>query len=303
MIWDSENIQDQSGRTCLITGANSGLGYETAKFLFRRGAQVILGCRSIEKAQLSKQKLLSYKSSGSVEILELDLADLRKVDDAVIEIFKKYSKLDLLINNAGIMAPPRTLSAQGLEIQFAVNHIAHMALTIKLLPLLQKHPGSRIVTVTSAAQYLGKIAWDDLQGDIKYDRWASYSQSKLANVMFALELQNNFCGNKNRPISLLAHPGLARTNLQPKSVEMNGYWHEALAYKLIDPMFQSARMGALPQLMASTSLSVKEGQQFGPKFSFRGYPRLCKIASKALDDNQRRKLWKISEEIINVNSN
>ena len=188
MVWSIDLIPDQKGRIALITGANSGLGFDTAQALLEKNATVILGCRSIDKAEKARQRLLSQTCSGRIELLELDLADLVQVNKASDEVGHKFQKLDLLINNAGVMAPPRTFSKQGLEIQFAVNHLSHMALTLKLLPLMAKQSGARVVTVTSGAQYMGKINWSDLQGEDTYDPWASYSQSKLANVMFALEL-------------------------------------------------------------------------------------------------------------------
>ena len=196
------------------------------------------------------------------------------------------------------MAPPKTLSKQGFEIQFAVNHLAHMFLTLELLPILDEKNNSRVVTVTSGVQYFGKIQWDDLQGNLKYDRWASYAQSKLANVMFGLELDSKLKKRNSKTSSLLAHPGFARTNLQPKSVEANQSWQEELAYKLMDPMFQSAKMGALPQIAAATLSSAKGGEQYGPRFNFRGFPKICRNAPKALNQTSRKKLWEISEKLI-----
>ena len=193
MIWSFESIPSQEGRIAFVTGANSGLGFDTAQALLEKGAIVVLGCRSLEKAENARQKLLNRTDSGNIEVLEIDLADLEKVNEAVDHMANKYRKLDLLINNAGVMAPPKTYTKQGYEIQFAVNHLSHMSLTLKLLPLLSKQAGSRVVTVSSGAQYMGKINWNDLQGQKNYDRWASYSQSKLANVMFALELNQRFC--------------------------------------------------------------------------------------------------------------
>ena len=196
------------------------------------------------------------------------------------------------------MAPPKTFSKQGFEIQFAVNHLAHMFLTLELLPMLEEKNNSRVVTVTSGVQYFGKIQWADLQGNLKYDRWSSYAQSKLANVMFGLELDSKLKESNSKTSSLLAHPGFARTNLQPKSVEANQSWQEGLAYKLMDPMFQSAKMGALPQISAATLSSAKGGEQYGPKFNFRGFPKICRNAPKALNQTSRKKLWDISEKLI-----
>jgi len=291
-------IKTQKGKVFLITGANSGLGYETSKFLLERGATVIMCCKNLLKGEKAKQELLKFNFSGKIELVELDLSDLKNVEKISQFIKNNFNYLDVLINNAGIMAPPKTFSKQGFEIQFAVNHLAHMSLTLELLPMLEEKNNSRIVTVTSGVQYFGKIQWDDLQGNLKYDRWASYAQSKLANVMFGLELNSKLKDKNSQTSSLLAHPGFARTNLQPKSVEANQSWQEEIAYKLMDPMFQSAKMGALPQITAATLPSAKGGEQYGPKFNFRGFPKICRNAPKALNQTSRKKLWEISEKLI-----
>ena len=294
----SSKIIDQEGKVFLVTGANSGLGYETSKSLLESGATVIMCCRNLIKGEKAKQELLKLNFPGKIELVELDLSDLNNVQTVSELIKNKFNSLDVLINNAGIMAPPKTFSNQGFEIQFAVNHLAHMFLTLKLLPILEKTSNSRVVTVTSGVQYFGKIQWDDLQGNLKYDRWASYAQSKLANVMFGLELNSKLREKKSKTSSLLAHPGLARTNLQPKSVKANHSWQEALAYKIMDPMFQSAEMGALPQITAATLSSARGGEQYGPRFSYRGYPKKCRNAPKALIQTSRKKLWEISENFL-----
>ena len=291
-------LKMQNGKVFLITGANSGLGYETSKFLLEKGATVIMCCRDLFKGEKAKQKLVKFNFPGKIDLVELDLSDLKNVEKIARFIKNKFNSLDVLINNAGIMAPPKTFSKQGLEIQFAVNHLAHMFLTLELLPILEERNNSRVVTVTSGVQYFGKIQWEDLQGNLKYDRWASYAQSKLANVMFGLELNSKLKERNSNTSSLLAHPGFARTNLQPKSVEANQSWQEELAYKLMDPMFQSAEMGALPQITAATLSSAKGGEQYGPRFNFRGFPKICRNAPKALNPTSRKKLWEISERLI-----
>ena len=298
MIESLKGVNSQVNKVFLITGANSGLGYETSKFLLEMGATVIMCCRDLIKGEKAKQELLKLNFSGNIDLVELDLADLNNVKRFANSIKKKFNSLDVLINNAGIMAPPRTVSKQGFEIQFAVNHLAHMFLTLELLPMLEEKNNSRVVTVTSGVQYFGKINWEDLQGNVKYDRWASYAQSKLANVMFGLELNSRLEESNAKTSSLLAHPGFARTNLQPKSVQLNQSWQEGLAYKLMDPMFQSAEMGALPQIAAATLTTAKGGEQYGPRFNFRGFPKICRNAPQALDKHLRNRLWKTSEQFI-----
>ena len=298
MTFSLSEVETQHEKIFLITGANSGLGYETSKFLLEKGATVIMCCRDLAKGEKAKKDLLKFNYSGIIELVELDLSNLKNVNKVARFIKNKFNSLDVLINNAGIMAPPKTLSKQGFEIQFAVNHLAHMLLTLELLPMLNKKNNSRVVTVTSGVQYFGKIKWNDLQGDIKYDRWASYAQSKLANVMFGLELNLKLKENNSKTSSLLAHPGFARTNLQPNSVKANKSLAEEIAYKIMDPMFQSAKMGALPQIAAATLPNAQGGEQYGPRYGFRGYPKICRNAQKALNQDSRKRLWALSEKLL-----
>ena len=301
MSWTAAAIPDQSGRLALITGANSGLGLETARALLARGATVVLGCRSRSRAEAARRELLSAQAGagGAVDVLELELADLSAVRRAAAELADRYGRLDLLINNAGLMAPPRLLTRDGFEMQLGVNHLGHFALTLALLPLLRGRPDSRVVTVTSGAQYFGRIRFDDLQGERRYDRWAAYGQSKLANVMFALELQQRLRSQGDAVLSLAAHPGLARTNLQPASVAASGSWFEPLAYRLMGPLFQSAAMGALPQLYAATAPEAAPAGHYGPDQlgGLRGWPTPAPVAPAARDPDLRQRLWRHSEDL------
>ena len=296
MPWTCADIPDQCGRTALITGANSGLGLETARALAQRGARVVVACRSQAKAEAACQELAG-DGRGELIPLELNLADLTSVRQGAEAVAERWSAIDLLINNAGVMAPPRQLSAQGFELQFAVNHLGHFALTQQLLPVLR--PGARVVHVSSGASYFGRIAFDDLQGEQRYDAWAAYAQSKLANMMTALELQRRLDAQGPEVRSIAAHPGLARTNLQPTSVAARSSRVEALAYRLMDPLFQSAAMGALPQLFAATAPTAEPGGFYGPGGlgNFKGYPKACRIAPAALDAAACERLWAVSEEL------
>jgi protochlorophyllide reductase len=296
--WTEADTPDQSGRVALITGANSGLGLETARVLASRGATVLLACRSRQRGEQARQELLPLARAG-IDVLELDLADLASVNRAATQVGEQYGQLDLLINNAGVMAPPRLLSRQGLELQFAVNHLGHFALTRALLPLLEQRAGARVVHVSSGAHYFGRIAFDDLQGERRYDAWAAYAQSKLANVMTALELQQRLEASGSGVLSLAAHPGLARTNLQPTSVASRSSRLEGLAYRLMDPLFQSAAMGALPQLYAAVAPDARGGEFFGPGglANLKGHPVRCRIANAAHNADQRQRLWQLSEEL------
>ena len=293
--WTAADIPDQRGRTALITGANSGLGLESARALAANGATVLLACRSLEKASSAAAALRS-ETGGALIPLELDLADLKSVQQAAAEV----ERLDLLLNNAGVMAPPRTLSRQGFELQFAVNHLGHVALTQALLPLLKRSPNGRIVHVSSGAAYFGRITFDDLQGETRYRPWDAYGQSKLANAMTALELQRQLEEEGSNVLSLVAHPGLARTNLQPTSVAAKNAKVEGLAYRLMDPLFQSAAMGSLPQLFAATAPDAKAGVFYGPGGfgNLRGYPTVCRMPPRALDAEACARLWSVSAALI-----
>ena len=293
--WTAADIPDQRGRTALITGANSGLGLESARALAAKGARVLLACRSLEKANAAAAAL-QEDSCGELIPLELDLADLESVQRAAAQV----EQLDLLLNNAGVMAPPRTLSRQGFELQFAVNHLGHVALTQALLPLLKQSPSGRVVHVSSGAAYFGRIAFDDLQGETRYRPWDAYGQSKLANAMTALELQRQLEQEGSSVLSLVAHPGLARTNLQPTSVASKNAKFEGLAYRLMDPLFQSAAMGALPQLFAATAPEAKAGVFYGPGGfgNLRGYPASCRMPPQALDAEACARLRAVSAALI-----
>jgi protochlorophyllide reductase len=304
--WTAAAIPDQSGRLALITGANSGLGLEAARVLAARGAAVVLACRSASKAERARAQLLEElarepagQPHGPLDVLNLDLADLDSVAAAAATVAERYGRLDLLINNAGVMAPPRQLTRQGFELQFGTNHLGHHALTRLLLPWLERQAGARVVQVSSGAQYFGRLAFDDLQGERHYDRWRAYSQSKLANVVLARELQRRLAARGSGVVCLAAHPGLARTNLQPASVEASGAWLEGLAYRLLDPLFQSAAMGALPLLYAATEPTAEPGGHYGPSQwgGMRGWPVPVPLASAALDPGQGERLWQVSEQL------
>jgi protochlorophyllide reductase len=295
MVWTVDDIPDQSGRLALVTGASSGLGLETARALHRRGATVLLGCRDRSRAAAARTQLLdgAQKGVGTVELLDLDLADLASVAAAADRLVEAHGQLDLLINNAGVMALPRQLTRHGFESQFGINHLGHFALTLLLLPLLRRRPGSRVVTVTSGAQYFGRIDFDDLQGERRYDRWQAYGQSKLANVMTALELQRRLVADGSSVASLAAHPGVARTNLQAASAAASGGWLEPLLGQLLAPLAQSAAAGALPQLFAATAPAARGGSHVVPDGlgGLRGWPTEAPTAAAALDATQCGRLW------------
>lgn len=293
--WNTNYIPNLEGKTALITGSNSGLGYYTAKALAEKNCHVILSCRTLEKSISTKNKLQKLIPGAQLSTIGIEMSDFNNVSNKCNQISNEYENLDLLINNAGIMHPPKTLNSQGYEIQFAVNHLAHMLLTLKLIPLLEKIKNSRIVTVTSLAQFFGKVGWKNLKAENYYNKQESYATSKLANVMFALELSNNL--KEKNILSLAAHPGIAKTNLF-SAQRPNPSRIEKLSLEFFSPIFQSAEMGALPQLFAGTSDTAKSGDHYGPKFNFRGYPKLSKTSPAALNKIERKNLWNTSFDII-----
>ena len=292
--WDIEHIPDLTGKIALVTGSNSGLGYYTAKALAEKNCQVILACRTKEKSISTKNKLKAIYPNAKLTTLELDLADFNNVAIKCDELVNEFEKLDLLINNAGIMHPPKTLNKQGFEIQFAVNHLSHMLLTLKLIPIIEKVKKSRIVTVTSLAQFFGKVGWNKLKGE-NYNKQQSYANSKLANVMFAIELSDKL--NTKNILSIAAHPGIAKTNLF-NAQKPNPSKLEKFSLELFSPIFQSAAMGALPQLYAATFKDVSSGEHYGPKFNFRGFPTLSSTSKSAQNKKEGKLLWDKSLEII-----
>jgi NAD(P)-dependent dehydrogenase (short-subunit alcohol dehydrogenase family) len=300
--WSAEQIPDQSGKVVLITGANSGLGYESALALARAGAQVIMGCRNSEKSETARQQILEQVPGASVALQALDLSSLGSIRGAARQVKSAQSRLDILINNAGVMATPRRTTADGFELQFGTNHLGHFALTGLLLDLLLATPRSRIVTVTSLGEYTGRIRFDDLMREKSYERWTAYGQSKLANLLFAFELQRKLEAAGAETISLAAHPGFSSTNLRQTQLQEAQPIHQRLLFNLFEMPGQSATMGALPQLYAATAPDVQGGDYYGPGgfFQVRGYPKLVKPSGQARDREVARRLWQVSEQLTGV---
>ncbi|WP_216904788.1 oxidoreductase [Synechococcus sp. CCY 9618] len=291
-------IPEQSGRIALVTGANSGLGLETARALSARGATVILACLSLDLAEQARVSLLPT-ATGPLEKLELDLGDLDVVARASESVASRFGKLDLLINNAGVMGLPWGLTKNGYEQHFGINHLGHFALTQHLMPLFKDRPGARVVTVTSIWQHIGRFRLDDLRGRRKYNRWKAYAQSKFANTCFGFELQERLSQQGAKAISLVAHPGFARTNIQAASIKASGNRFEAFLDCLVRPFFQSAAEGARCQIYAATSPTAKGGEIYAPNGPLEsgGWPKRGRAPKRALDHSYRRQLWQISEEL------
>lgn len=301
--WTRNDIPDLSGKVAVITGANSGLGLVSTKALAAKGATVVMACRSRNKGEAAKAEAEQAAAGGRLELMVLDNADLDSVTAFATAFKAKYDRLDILLNNAGVMAIPRSETQNGFETQLGVNHLAHFALTGLLLDLLIRTPGSRVHTTSSSAAFSGAINFDDLMGEKEYSRWGAYGQSKLANALFATELDRRFRASKHDSISNSSHPGLVMTNLQANSLRESGTpFVERLLYGLLSPLLsQDIEMGVLPQLYASTAPTAKGGVFYGPKtFRLRGYPAEQECNDALRDPAILERLWQISEELTGV---
>jgi NAD(P)-dependent dehydrogenase (short-subunit alcohol dehydrogenase family) len=299
--WTSEQIPDQSGRLAIVTGANSGLGLSTARELARHGASVVLACRNMDKASAALKEIRAAAPGASAELAELDLASLASVE-AFAESFRgahREQGLDLLVNNAGVMAPPRRETADGFELQLGTNLLGHFALTGRLIDLMQGHEDARVVTLSSNAHKMGRINFDDLQSRSRYMRWSAYGQSKLADLMFALELDRRLRASGSAVKSVAAHPGYAATNLQSAAAPLV----DRLVMQATNLVLaQSADMGALPTLYAATCPGLQGGSYVGPDGigEFRGHPHLCTPNRAARDEQVAARLWSVAEELTGV---
>jgi NAD(P)-dependent dehydrogenase (short-subunit alcohol dehydrogenase family) len=293
--WSADDIPDQSGRTVLVTGANSGLGLETAKALARRGAHVIMAVRDIAKGRAAAAAIADDHPGADLEVRRLDLADLESVSAFADDL---TGRLDGLVNNAGIMVPPRSLSPQGHESQFAVNHLGHFALTGLLLDRIERGRDPRVVTVSSMAHALGRIHFDDLTGERRYSPSRYYGQSKLANILFGLELHRRLRAGGSAVRSVMAHPGAAATSL----IRTRNPLHRFLEKVAVPVIGQSAAAGALPQLYAATDPRAESGQYIGPdgRGEMKGHPTVVPTRRPSTDEGLAARLWTLSEELTGV---
>ena len=292
--WTETDIPNQKGRVAIVTGANSGLGWETARAFAQKGATVIMACRNLQNGNAAAEQIKSIHPAGNVDVIALDLGDLDSVRAFSAAFRAKYVRLDLLINNAGVMFTPYGKTAQGFEQQFGINHLGHFALTGLLLDLLTGTPGARIVTVSSNTHRMGVMDFDNLNWEHDYNPQQAYSRTKLANLLFTYELQRRLAVAEKNTLSVAAHPGWSRTNLMRYS---NAFG------RFIDRVFgQSPKMGALPSLYAATSPDVRGGEYFGPGGfnGMRGYPTLAESNDRSHDEEAARRLWTVSEELTHV---
>jgi len=290
--WTVDDIPDLSGKTIIVTGANSGLGFEASRRLAGKGAHVVLACRDAQKAREAAASIESETHGASLEAMKLDLADLRSVSRFSADFCKRHGRLHVLCNNAGVMALPHRTTADGFEMQFGTNHLGHFALTGLLLERLLATPGARVVTVSSGAHRLGKIDFDDLQGERGYGKWTAYAQSKLANLLFTFELNRRARAAEADLLGVGCHPGYTATNLQFAGPRMEGSRvMETLAGLLNRVLAQSVEMGTLPILYAATASDVRGGDCIGPEGLAEawGYPKKVTPAARARDRKTARK--------------
>jgi NAD(P)-dependent dehydrogenase (short-subunit alcohol dehydrogenase family) len=300
--WTAADIADLTGRVAIVTGANSGLGFETTKALAAHGATVVMACRDMSRCQAAAEEIGRSVGPERLEPEQLDLSDLESVREFAARLVGRYDSIDLLVNNAGVMAPPERLETkQGFELQLGTNHLGHFALTGLLLGQLLSAPGSRVVTVSSFAHEPGKIDFDDLQQARSYTPYGAYSQSKLANLLFMLELDRRLRRVSADTLSVGAHPGFASTNLQAAGPFLGSKpvlsWLVLGGVRLIG---QPAARGAEPQLYAATAPGVQGGEYFGPKYRGRGPVAPSTMSDRARDEAVASRLWDVSKELSGV---
>ena len=302
MSWTAADIPAQAGRVAVVTGANSGLGYESAKALAEAGAHVVMAARNATKAQAARDAILADRPDASLEVVDLDLGDLGSVRSAADAILAAHPAVDILLNNAGLMAMPEGRTTDGFETQLGVNHLGHWALTAHLLPAVLRAEAARVVTVTSTAHHMGRAIDPDnphLEG--RYQPWLAYGQAKLANYHFAIGLQQRFAAAGVRAQSLLAHPGLSNTNLQAQTVQQGGGGLAGgLSHRLATRLGMSAEEGARPQLRAATDPAARGGEFYAPRFVNTG-PAVRRPVLRRVGMGQAiATLWQVSERETGV---
>lgn len=305
-LWSIDDIPRQEGRIAVVTGANSGLGYHTTRALALKGAKVVMACRNIEKGEVARQRILALNPAVKPEVWHLDLASLKSAGAFADKFNAASDRLDLLINNAGLMAIPYGRTEEGFEMQFGVNHLGHFALSARLWPLLSKTPGSRIVQVSSLAHYFGRIRFEDIHWNRKYSKWGAYGMSKLANLLFIHALAGRINGSGSEVTALAAHPGYANTDLQTKGAKMRGSRIGAASFSLVNRLAaQPAALGALPALYAATADGVTQGAYYGPEgfLRMRGRPTVDQPSGKRVSDKVAGELWRVSESLTGTDFN
>ena len=295
--WGEAEIPDQTGRVAMVTGANSGIGFETARALAAAGATVLLGCRDPQRARAALDRIHDAVEDADVRLVQIDLADLASVRAAAADVLATTRRLDLLINNAGVMALPQQRTADGFEMQFGTNHLGHFALTGLLIDRLVSTPRSRVVTVSSQGHRMGRIDFDDLEAVRGYRRWLRYGQSKVANLLFTYELDRRLVANGASTIAVACHPGGSTTDLGRDAGPLMTFFRP-----ISDRLMQPAAMGALPTLRAATDPSVLGGEYYGPDGLGQSSGHPVKVHSNAYSHkrNVAERLWSVSEALTTV---
>ncbi|MFN7144702.1 MAG: oxidoreductase [Myxococcota bacterium] len=301
MAWTVDDLPDLSDRTIVITGANSGIGWEAARLLARRGARVVMACRSREKAEAAVARIHEGLPTARLELAGLDLGSLASIRACAEDLSARFGSIDVLVNNAGIMAIPRATTADGFEVQLGTNHLGHFALTGLLLDALRGAKAPRVVTVSSGVHWGGRIDFEDLMGERRYQKWVAYAQSKLANLLFTFEADRRFQTHGLGIASVACHPGYANTNLQSVGPQQENSAFGGWLMKMGNGLFaQSAEMGALPTVYAAAAPDVASGDVYGPAYFGWGYPRKDGVSAAAKDPASAARLWEESERLTGV---
>jgi NAD(P)-dependent dehydrogenase (short-subunit alcohol dehydrogenase family) len=290
--WTTDNVPDQTGKTAVVTGGNSGLGYECVKVLACKGASLVLSCRDLKKGNAARERIIKNNPDAQVVVMGLDLADLSSIRQYTMDFTSHYDNLHILINNAGVMATPRRTTIDGFELQFGINHLGHFALTGLLLDVLLSTSGSRVITDSSIAERFGWINFKNLMGERFYERWIAYNQSKLANVLFAYELQRRLNAIGAETISLAVHLGFTATGLRVELMDRKTPLFQRILGILFERMSQNVEMGVLPLLYAATAPGVQGGEYYGPDgfFQIKGFPKQVRSSKKSYNRELARRL-------------
>ncbi|MGB0864326.1 MAG: oxidoreductase [Saprospiraceae bacterium] len=299
--WTKNDISGQEGKVAIITGGNSGLGYASALALAEKGVTVVIACRNTQKGNIAYNNIKLNFPKSNVEMIKLDLAKRSSIEEFAKTFQRKYKKLHILMNNAGVMATPQQKTKDGYEYQFGINHLGHFILTGLLLPILQNTPESRIINLASLAAQNGKIYFEDIMHNKKYSPFRMYAQTKLAVLLFSLELNKRLFAAGSHVKSIAVHPGGSQTNLG-EGAKLNPIFRMMFSGFLSKFVMQPAKQGALPQLYAATSPDAESGKYYGPDGwrEIKGYPKLLKLPASAQDEEVWKKLWEVSEDLTGM---
>lgn len=301
MAWTETDVPDQSGRVAVVTGANGGLGLETARVLAGKGALVVMAARNLDKADVARRTIIAGNARANLDVRALDLASMASVKEFAGRLVADHPRIHLLINNAGVMATPRTETADGFELQFGTNHLGHFALTAQLTASLLRAPAARVVTITSTGRHFrARLDPDDPHLTDDYDPWRAYGRAKMANLHFATELNRRFAAAGARVTSLVAHPGYVNTDLQAQSVRAGSGASQRFFAMTVRWVGMSPRAGALPQLRAATDPQALGGELYTPRWVNVGPPVRRPIMSRSQDRREMEMLWDVSERETGV---